>query len=363
MDDGVVDAAAAEGGPAEEQLPDRPVPGKQVEGQRVGLGVDKVQRLLHPVEGEDGEDRAEDFLLHHRVLGGHVVQHGGLNFQRFRVSFPAEDHFLRVNKPHHPVEVLFVDHADIALVVQGVSVLDGHPLAQMGQEAVLHPPVNEQVVRGHAGLAAVEQLAEDQAFGGQVQPGGGVHDAGALAPQLQGDGGEVLGRLGHDLFPHRHPAGEENVVEFLVQEGLIFRSSALYHGDEFRRKAVRQNVPDHRRCGGGVSGGLHHGAVAGGDGPNQGLHGEQEGVVPGGHDEHHPVGLPDGEAPGGELGQGGEVGLVGHPAGQPLFHKGQLGQGHPHLAHVALGRGLVQVGPEGGADVRLPGLDGRSQPF
>ena len=171
------------------------------------------------------------------------------------------------------------------------------------------------------------------------------------------------GRFGHDLFAHLHSAGEENIVKFLIQKGLVLRSAALHHRHKLGREAVRQNIPDDRRRGGGVGGGLHHTAVAGGNGPDEGLHGEQKGVVPGGHDERHPVGLPDGEAPGGELGQGGEMGPVPHPAGQPFFHKGQLGQSHPHLAHVALGGGFVQVGPEGGADVRLVGFDGRSQPF
>ena len=43
---------------------------------------------------------------------------------------------------------------------------------------------------------------------------------------------------------------------------------------------------------------------------NTGLDGEQKGVIPGGHNEHYPVGLPDGKAPCGKLGQGGEVGPV-----------------------------------------------------
>ena len=42
MNDGVVDAAAAEGDPAEKELLYPFVLGEQVQGQRVGAGVDKV---------------------------------------------------------------------------------------------------------------------------------------------------------------------------------------------------------------------------------------------------------------------------------------------------------------------------------
>ena len=117
---------------------------------------------------------------------------------------------------------------------------------------VLHPAIDEQIVRGHAGLAAVEQLAEYQPLGSQVQLGGGVHHAGAFAPQLQGDGGEVAGRLGHDLPPHGHPAGKKDIVKFLVQQGLVFRPASLYHTDEFRGKALRQDGADEVGGGGGV---------------------------------------------------------------------------------------------------------------
>ena len=128
-------------------------------------------------------------------------------------------------------------------------------------------------------------------------------------------------------------------------------------------EAVRQEVPDDRRRGRGVGGGLYHGAVPRGDRPDEGPHGEEEGVVPGGHHQDHPVGLLDDGAPGGELGQGGAAAPVPHPAGQVLLRIAQLGQDHPHLAQIALGGGLVQVGLEGGADVPLPGRDSLSQPL
>lgn len=46
-----------------------------------------------------------------------------------------------------------------------------------------------------AGLAGVEELAEDYAGDGGVDVGGLVHDGGALAAQLQQAWGQVLGGL------------------------------------------------------------------------------------------------------------------------------------------------------------------------
>ena len=55
-----------------------------------------------------------------------------------------------------------------------------------------------------------------------------VDVAGALAPQLQGDGGEVAGRRLHHQTAHRAAAGVEDVVEALLQQLLQRGSHAIY---------------------------------------------------------------------------------------------------------------------------------------
>ena len=86
--------------------------------------------------------------------------------------------------------MLAVDDADEVPVGQGI--LPQHLLElllQLLHQPVPHGAVHQAVVRGHAGLAGVEDLAKGQAAGGEGEVGGAVHDDGALPPQLQGDGG------------------------------------------------------------------------------------------------------------------------------------------------------------------------------
>ena len=75
----------------------------------------------------------------------------------------------------HPVEMLLIDHFYIAVVGQSVfAVHNGDPLAHRFQKPLFHAAFNQQIVRCHAGLPAVEQLAEYQALGRQIQFGGVV---------------------------------------------------------------------------------------------------------------------------------------------------------------------------------------------
>ncbi len=73
MDDYVIDTAAAEA-EAAHGLPDPgAVLGEEIEGQRLGPASQVFVDLLKAVEGEDGQDRAEDLLLHHGVAVGDAV--------------------------------------------------------------------------------------------------------------------------------------------------------------------------------------------------------------------------------------------------------------------------------------------------
>ena len=54
-----------------------PAFGKEVEGQGAGPVLDKRDGLLQRIKGQQREDRAEDFLLHHRGVGGGGKDQGG----------------------------------------------------------------------------------------------------------------------------------------------------------------------------------------------------------------------------------------------------------------------------------------------
>ena len=74
--------------------------------------------------------------------------------------------------------------------------------------------MTENVVRGDAGLTAVQELSEDDPPGGQGQIGTGIHNAGAFASQFQYGGSQVLRRLTQHHLPYGLRAGKENEVEF-----------------------------------------------------------------------------------------------------------------------------------------------------
>ena len=79
-------------------------------------------------------------------------------------------------------------------------------------QLLLYLPVDQKVVGRDTGLSHVEELAEDNPFGRQLQVGAFGDDDGAFAPKFQRDGGEMSGSLLHHLPSHRRTSGEEDVV-------------------------------------------------------------------------------------------------------------------------------------------------------
>ena len=122
-----------------------------------------------------------------------------------------------------------------------------------------------------------------------------------------------------ELFQSSHA----NVVEHIkniYSEGELDESSTCRkfrqvrreddHRDMLRGKALRQEPGDDPAGGGGVCAGLDHRSVSGGQGIDQGVQGEEQGVVPRAHDEDGAVGGGLDIAPGGELGQGEEAPVI-----------------------------------------------------
>ena len=304
MDNDVVDAAAAIGHAVRKAPLHRRILGEEVERQRVRTAVDEAHGVLQAVIGDDGQHRAEDFLLHDGVLPRHVVHDGRLDAQRRLIPPAAKDHLRGVNQPHDAVVVAAGDHVHI--VPAGQRIPAGH-LRQVadeaGDELILHPPVHKHVVRCDAGLPAVEQLAEGDAPRGEVELRGRVHHAGGLAAQLQRHRRQVLGGAAHDLAPHLHAAGKEDVVKPLREQRPVLLAPALHDGDKLLREARAHHLADDRAGRRGIGGGLEHAAVARSQRADERLHRQHERVVPRRHDQHHAVRIAHGEAAGGELRQ------------------------------------------------------------
>ena len=325
--------------------------------------VDESDGLIQAVIGDDREHRAEDLFLHDGVVRRHAVHDRRLDAQRLGIALAAEHHLRRIDQPHHAVVVLAVDHVDVLRI--GQRVFAGHGgdmLFQQGDEVVLNPAVDEQVIRRDAGLAAVEQLAEGEAFGCQIELGGGINDARALAAQLERDGREVLGRLAHDLPTDGNAAGEEDIVKPLLEQRLVFLAAALHDGDVLWREAGGDDLADDGGRGGRVGGGLEQRAVASGQRADERLHRQHERIVPRGHDQHHTVGIVHGEAARVEMRQRREHAVAARPAVNVAEGVGELGERHADLAHVALRGGLAQILLKRSVDLRLMGENGFTQP-
>ena len=216
MEDGVVDAPAPEGELPEDPALNSAVRGEQVQGQGPGPGAHEGDGLVQGVHREHRQDGPENLLLHDRVLRGYAVQHRGGDAQPLRVTAAPHNHLLPVQEGGQSHKVLLVYDLSITWILQRVRAIHAADFTDdFRQEFFLYRLGHQHIVRGHTGLPAVEEFPKDDPPGGHGQVGGLVHHAGALAPQLQGDGGEMGGRLGHHLPAHGHAAGEEDVVEGL----------------------------------------------------------------------------------------------------------------------------------------------------
>ena len=333
MDDHIVDAAAAEPAPFGDKRLMGLVSGEQVERQRLGSAAQQRHRILQPVIGQHRQNGAENFLLHHRVFPAHVVQQGGLQLAGVLPHAAAADQFVPVHKAAEPPQMPLVDDAAVVRVLQRLRpVLAGDLRLQSRHQPVMDSALAQDIVGGHAGLAAVEEFAEHDAPGRQRNVGGLVHDAGAFAAQLQHGGGQRFGGVAQHFPAHRGAAREEHKVKFLLQQRGVFLPSAGDHRHEFRGKALLHQRRQHRRSGGGVGAGLDDGGVARRDGVRQRVQRQQQGIVPGAHDEGHAVRPRLPVAAGGKLCQRRGDPVLGGAAADVAQLVGNLGLDQPHLA-------------------------------
>ena len=317
MDDGIVDAAAAEGATVQ-QFPLRfPIGREDVEGQRAGTGAHEGNDLIQRFIRQHRQDGAEYLLLHDGGIRRDVGKQRRLDEAARVVVAAAEDDVLVFQQAQEAAVVLFGDDGGHVRIVAG-----GEKLLQCGAErldkGLLDGLVDEQVVRLHAGLSGVQYLAKGDAAGGELDIRRCIDDDRAFAAQFQGHGRQVSGGGLHHHFANGDGTGEEDIIEFLLQQSAVLGATALDHGDIPRIERLAQHPGDDRRSGGRVGRGLDHRAVAGGNGPHQGREAQLDGIIPRREDERHAVRLRGDEAAGVELRQRRGHAALLHPAAQAL---------------------------------------------
>ena len=333
MDDHIVDAAAAEPAPLRDERLMGLVRGEQVERQRLGPAVQQRHRILQPVVGQHRKNGAENLLLHHRILPADMIQQGGFQLAAILPHSAAADQLAFVHKGAEPPQMPLVDDAAIVGVLQRLRpVLAANFRLQGRHQPVMDSAVAQDIVGGHAGLAAVEKLAEHDAPGRQRDVGGLVHDAGAFAAQLQHGGGQCFSGVAQHLPAHRGAAREKHKVKFLFQKCGVFLPPAGDHRHKFRGKALLHQRRQHRRGGGGVGAGLDDGGVTRCDGVRQRVQCQQQGIVPGAHNQRHTVRPRLLVAAGGKLRQRRGDPVLGGAAADVAQLVGNFGFDQPHLA-------------------------------
>ena len=205
------------------------------------------------------------------------------------------------------------------------------------------------MVGGQAGLAGIHPLAPHQPPRGGYHLGVVEHDRRTLAPQFEGHRREVAGRGRHHQPAHPGGAGEEDVVEPLLQQARAHGRIARHHLDHLGREVALHQCGDHIGGARGMLRWLEHGGVAGRQGAHQGPQAELEGVVPRPHDQHAAEGLqvhrplprqqPQGEGHRPGPGPAGQM-AAGMAQFVPNAHRFEPGL-HRRFAHV-VGQGLGQ---------------------
>ena len=94
-----------------------------------------------------------------------------------------------------------------------------------------------------------------------------------------------------NYLAHWGAAGVEDVVELLIQQLRGLRDAAIDDEDTAPIQVDGDQLLQECRGGGGDLAGLHHNAIAGGDGREDGGQREVEREVPGSQHQHHSVGL------------------------------------------------------------------------
>ena len=84
------------------------------------------------------------------------------------------------------------------------------------KQLVSNRSIAEDIIRGNAGLSAVEVFSEYDPSCGERNFRRGIHDARAFPTKLQSDGSQVFGSMTKDFFSNRFSSGEKDFVKTLV---------------------------------------------------------------------------------------------------------------------------------------------------
>ncbi len=193
--------------------------GKKVQRQGLVPVPDKEYCLIQLIIYQDGKDRAEDFLLHHRVFRGNVPEDCGGNIALRRIGDASCDRCPLPEEPREPPEMIVVNDAAVVGTQGGIITVEiVHFGLHVRKERILHVLLHQKVIGGDTGLAAVEKFSPYDAPRRRRNISVAVDNAGALAPKFQGNRGQVTGRLFCDDLSHHGAPCEKYIVVGFIEE-------------------------------------------------------------------------------------------------------------------------------------------------
>ena len=353
VDDGVVDAPAAERQRVQHAALHGAVFREQVARQRMRPCGGEGNRFVEAADGQNRQNRPEDFLLHDRAVRRNIAEDGRRNAQGGGVNTAAVDDLPRCHQPGQAVEMLLVDDVDVLRAVQRVRAELVELLLQRRNESVFDFARHQHIIRRDARLPGVEQLAERNPSRGERQVSIFRDNHWAFAAQFQRCGGQMLRRAAKHLLPDVTASSEENLVERLVKQCLILHAPTLDNGNFLQWEAFGADLPDDGRSRGRILRRLQDAAIAARQRAKQRFDGQQKWVIPRGHDEHDAHRVVADETARRELRQRRENVRITAVAARPAEQVAQFRQHHAGFAHVRFCPALAEVALQGSFNILL----------
>ena len=148
-----------------------------------------------------------------------------------------------VDEALQPCKVVIVYDPRVVGVVRDIRI-EPFCLRRERHDELLDTVLGDQcVVRRHAGLAAIGELAKGDAPCRFAQRVAVFDDDGRLAAKLERDRHQVLARRAHYGSTDRDAPGEQQAVEGKAGEG----ASYLYHSDHLERRPLEASLESKRQ--------------------------------------------------------------------------------------------------------------------
>src|ERR1700733_14058407 len=196
------------------------VPAEEETGKGLRMLFHLANGSVHVLVGEDWEKRSEDLVLHDRVVPCHWVDNRGIEIACIRVGSPAYDDFLLIDQACQTFSSLGANDAGVvvrsALWVGPVQL--NHRLLALSNKLLCDRFVHIGVSGRSAPLAAPGRSPPDNLFGCVGDIGGRIDKGWVLAAEFEKHGSQILCSRFHDDLANLDAAGEENEVEWQLEQ-------------------------------------------------------------------------------------------------------------------------------------------------